>query len=131
MNSLAKLKQSELGQAVVEFALVLPLILILVLGSIDAGWFLYAKLSATAAAREGARDMSVMDETDYNDTAPSIASIISTPVPGAGVIMGVDPIKYTEGAEMTVTVITKVAPLAGFVFSDSVDIESKVTMQIE
>lgn len=64
MKSLAKLKQSDLGQAVVEFALVLPVILILVLGSIDAGWLLYTKISTTAAAREAARAVSVLDKTE-------------------------------------------------------------------
>lgn len=131
MKNLAKLKKSEWGQAVVEFALVLPLILTLVLGSVDAGWFLFAKLSATAAAREGARDMSVMDKSHYDDKATSVASIISTPVPGDEVTIVVEPLKYTEGAEMSVTVTTVVSPLAGFVFKKPVTFESHVTMKLE
>jgi Flp pilus assembly protein TadG len=43
----------------VEFALVLPLLLMLVLGAIDWGWYFYLREVATNAAREGARAGSV------------------------------------------------------------------------
>jgi Flp pilus assembly protein TadG len=39
----------------VEFALVLPLLLTLVLGSIDWGWYFFVHQAVTNAAREGAR----------------------------------------------------------------------------
>ena len=65
MKILAKLKSSQKGQALVEFALVLPVLLILVLGSIDAGWLLYAKISTASAAREAARAVAVLDATEY------------------------------------------------------------------
>lgn len=43
------------GQSAVEFALVLPLLLILLLGIIEFGLVLYDKAVITNAAREGAR----------------------------------------------------------------------------
>jgi len=43
------------GVAAVELALVLPLVLLLVLGMIDYGWYFFVDLAATNAAREGAR----------------------------------------------------------------------------
>ncbi len=43
------------GVAAVEFALVLPLLLLLILGSIDWGFFFYVDQVVTNAAREGAR----------------------------------------------------------------------------
>ncbi|HEX9290756.1 MAG TPA: TadE family protein [Anaeromyxobacteraceae bacterium] len=49
----------ERGAAVVEFALVLPLLLMLVLGAIDWGWYFYLREVVTNAAREGARAGSV------------------------------------------------------------------------
>jgi Flp pilus assembly protein TadG len=43
------------GAAAVEFALVLPLLLTIVLGTIDWGWYFFVREVATNAAREGAR----------------------------------------------------------------------------
>src|SRR5215470_20320242 len=48
-------KASDRGAAAVEFALVLPLLLILIFGIIDFGRMLNAKITLTEAAREGAR----------------------------------------------------------------------------
>ncbi|MGN0547583.1 MAG: TadE/TadG family type IV pilus assembly protein [Acutalibacteraceae bacterium] len=49
-----KLK-NENGQAMVEFALVLPILLFVVCGIIDFGWLFYNQLSLDNACREGAR----------------------------------------------------------------------------
>ncbi|GAA1770032.1 TadE/TadG family type IV pilus assembly protein [Agromyces humatus] len=43
------------GAAAVEFALVFPLLLIMLFAIIDFGWVLNQQMSVTAAAREGAR----------------------------------------------------------------------------
>jgi len=42
------------GQALVEFALILPLLLILVVGALDFGRLFFTKIVITNAAREGA-----------------------------------------------------------------------------
>jgi Flp pilus assembly protein TadG len=49
----------ERGTAAVEFALVLPLLLMLVLGAIDWGWYFFIREVTINAAREGARVGSV------------------------------------------------------------------------
>ena len=49
------MRKSEKGQAMVEMALVLPILLILLGGIIDFGWLFYNQLALTNAAREGAR----------------------------------------------------------------------------
>ena len=46
---------SRRGQSVVEFAFVLPLLLLLTFGMIEFGFFIYNKQIITNAAREGAR----------------------------------------------------------------------------
>lgn len=48
-------RAKEHGQALVEFALAVPFLLILVFGIIDFGSALHAKIAITKAAREGAR----------------------------------------------------------------------------
>jgi Flp pilus assembly protein TadG len=51
----AQSRANDRGAAAVEFALVLPLLLILIFGIIDFGRLLNAKITLTEAAREGAR----------------------------------------------------------------------------
>ena len=53
----------ERGAAAVEFALILPLFLLLVLGTIDFGYYFFVSEVVTNAAREGARAGSVLDPT--------------------------------------------------------------------
>jgi hypothetical protein len=47
--------RSDRGQAIIEFALVLPILIILILGIMDFGIVLYDKAVITNASREGAR----------------------------------------------------------------------------
>ncbi|GAA4066510.1 TadE/TadG family type IV pilus assembly protein [Agromyces indicus] len=47
------------GAAAVEFALVTPLLLLIILAIADLGWVFNQQLTLTAAAREGARIMAV------------------------------------------------------------------------
>lgn len=48
-------RKSERGQDLVEFALLLPVLLLLILGALDLGRMFFASISITNAAREGAR----------------------------------------------------------------------------
>ena len=45
----------ESGQSMVEFALVLPVLLLLLCGIVDFGWIYYNQITLNNAAREGAR----------------------------------------------------------------------------
>ena len=47
--------KSERGQAMVEFALVLPILVLLLCGIIDFGWIFSNKIAADNASREAAR----------------------------------------------------------------------------
>ena len=49
-----KQKEKYWGQSLVEFALLLPLLLLLVIGAMDIGRIFYYKMVLTNAAREGA-----------------------------------------------------------------------------
>ena len=51
----------ERGAAAVEFAVVLPVFLMLVMGAIDFGYYFFVSEIVTNAAREGARAGSVLD----------------------------------------------------------------------
>lgn len=52
--------KNEDGQAVVEFAIILPILLLILCGIIDFGWILSAQLATNNCAREGARYASTL-----------------------------------------------------------------------
>jgi Flp pilus assembly protein TadG len=58
------------GQSMVEFALVLPVFIILLAGIIDFGFMFYSRISVINAAREGAR--SAVTAVDNPVTIPSL-----------------------------------------------------------
>ena len=58
-------RPSPRGQALVEFALVLPLLLLIFMGLFDFGRAVFAYNSLSNAAREGAR-VAIVDQTDVS-----------------------------------------------------------------
>lgn len=77
MNKVARShRRDERGAAAVEFALVFPVFLLLVLGTIDFGYFFFVSEIVTNAAREGARAGSVVDPND--GTSAALAAAQST-----------------------------------------------------
>ncbi len=53
--NVARARRNDRGAVAVEFAIVLPLLIILVFGIIDFGRVFFAQITVTQAAREGAR----------------------------------------------------------------------------
>lgn len=70
MKKINASKSGENGQAIIEFALVLPIFLLLVMGILDFGWLFYNSISAENSARNAARTACVeytkvcFDETE-------------------------------------------------------------------
>ncbi len=50
-----QIQTSEKGQALVEFALIVPIMMLIFCAIVDFGWVFLNQLSATSLAREGAR----------------------------------------------------------------------------
>lgn len=66
----------EVGQAMVEFALVLPIFLILLGGIIDFGWVFGNKLVAANASREAARYASIhANDSSYANYAAFVTDV--------------------------------------------------------
>lgn len=63
--------QRSRGQALIEFALVLPILLLLILGAMDIGRLFTTKIVLTNAAREGANYLS-RNIDDYSGTWQAI-----------------------------------------------------------
>lgn len=69
--------KGEDGQAMVEFALILPIFLLILCGIIDFGWLFYNQLSLNNACREGAR-YAVVNTAEGCDTQEIEAHIENT-----------------------------------------------------
>lgn len=73
LNRLISKCRETRGQSVLEFALVLPILLLLVLGTVEIGWLMNVHLAAANAAREGARAAAVGKTTSAIDTRVNAA----------------------------------------------------------
>lgn len=103
--------KNEKGQAMVEFALLLPILLILLLGIIDFGWLFYNQLALNNSCREGARFAVV--NTGKQNRAELIENRVNS----------VTPPQLLEDLEITLTWSNLVQPLQG-------DITVKLDTQI-
>lgn len=65
--------RSERGAALVEFALVVPLLMMMMCAAIDFGLAVYTLNNLTAAVREGGRYAAVIDKTTWNTNAGAAA----------------------------------------------------------
>lgn len=60
-NCSFRLRRTDSGAAAVEFGLVLPLLITLLFGILQFGWYFFVANNASSAAREGARRVVVGD----------------------------------------------------------------------
>lgn len=103
------------GAAAVEFALLLPLLLLLVFGIIDFGRALNAQITLTQAAREGAR-LAALGQTGQVTTRVQAAA---QPLSGVSVATAACPATPTPTSQTTVTAnytftfATPLGPIAG------------------
>jgi Flp pilus assembly protein TadG len=88
---MSRSKRDDRGAAMVEFAIVLPVLLLILLGIIEFGRAYNTQVSIQAAAREGARELALRhSSTDVvsatRDGAPSVTidTIAQTPCPASG-----------------------------------------------
>lgn len=130
MKILSALRKDEKGQSLVEFALVLPVLLFLVLGMLEYGWMLNAKISVTAAAREGARASSVLGE-ENSSQAYTVASVAANKYIGIGTLDADDITVTVTSESVTVSISYEKEPLIGIYIKDAVLIGSSVTMRME
>jgi Flp pilus assembly protein TadG len=125
-NSPSK-KMNNYGQALVEFALVLPILLILVFGITEFGRYLYLKNTATNGARQGARVAATT--INWAQQAP-IFSAATSLIHGATVT--ILPIAQpTTGATVTVTITKPFASIVPNFITTPTSITASATMRYE
>lgn len=83
------------GQALVETALLIPVLLMLVMGSDDFGRVFYYSIAVTNAAREGARQAAYYDPTSSGnpgDNATAVWNAVTAELPS-----GITPVEIAPG----------------------------------
>lgn len=129
---LSKRVKEKKGQALVEFALVLPILLILVFGIIEFGRVFNAYIVVSNASREGARQAAV-GNTSAKTKAEEVAASL-TPKVTVNISPAIGSTKY--GEKVTVTVTYKmpiVTPIIGPMISKdgNFDVISATSMRVE
>ena len=128
--------KKERGAALVEFAMVMPLLLVLVFGIMESGW-LFAQLTETRnAAREGAR-LAVVDFGTASEIALETCNRATLSSNGATVFVATsgdtsDPIGDPT-ASVTVTIQNTYSSITGFLdpIFDGASLNADVTMRVE
>lgn len=128
----------EDGQSMVEFALILPVFLLILCGIIDFGWLFYNQLSLNNACREGARYAVVNTAEGANTQAiiEHIENTTTTVFANDGVNINIE---YSSPGDPTlgdVTVsleadITFFTPVLSTVLGKEKTITSTVIMKVE
>ena len=84
LGTASVLKCSESGAALVEFALTLPVWIILAMGSLDLGQMAYAKSVLAGATEDAARSAS-LETGDTSEADATVERLVQTIAPGAQV----------------------------------------------
>lgn len=136
MSQKFKLRKNVKGQAMVEFALVLPFLLLLIMAIIQFGLVLSGYVTVSNAAREGARvgiieksnsaiNAKVIEAFDGSATLSSPSIVITFPEGGS----------YSNGKPISVKVNASVSIIVPFleeVFpGGSINIERTAVMRVE
>lgn len=100
-------RKPERGAAAVEFALVLPLLMVILLGTIDWGYFFFVEQLVTNASREGARTGSLTPSPGGEGTAEADAKKAATDYLIAagldGDVVSIDPEASSSSIKVTVS----------------------------
>lgn len=128
----------EDGQSMVEFALILPIFLLILCGIIDFGWLFYNQLSLNNACREGARYavVNTAEDADTQAIIDHIENVTTTVFANDGVDITIEyssPADPTAG-DITVSMqadISFFTPVLSTVLGEEKTITSTVIMKVE
>jgi Flp pilus assembly protein TadG len=141
MKILPKKYKNEKGQSAVEFALVLPLLLLVLLGMAEFGWMFNAKISTNSAAREAARVRAVLGYTADSSKEAEFeakAALAAKSALGSTIDPSKVTVTFTYDIDLSeskmyvlVNVDGMVTPLIGFFYSGDQSVEGEASMRIE
>jgi Flp pilus assembly protein TadG len=105
-------KQRERGAAAVEFALLVPILIMIILGITEFGRAYNVQMSLTNAAREGVRSMAINNSQATARTAAKNAATQLSPALADGNI-AFSAANCTVGTQMTVTISYSLSTMTG------------------
>ncbi len=126
--------RSEAGAAAVEFAVIMPLLFLLIFGIYEFGRMYNAKVSMTGAAREGARVMAIRNDSSCNAGPPSGAKYVVTqsaslsPALACGEVT-VTPATCVPGANVTVIAQRSYSYNIPFYGTGAIPVQGKAVMR--
>lgn len=125
--------RADAGVTLVEFALVVPIIVIILLGSLDLGWAVYTNNTLANSAREGARK-SIISTTSPSAIRDHIRSVTAgLDIPDENI--DISPETRIPGDPVTVTVTYEYIPftplIARFMSGGALTLTGKATMYVE
>jgi|LSQX01.2.fsa_nt_gb Flp pilus assembly protein TadG len=140
MKIFKKLRE-ENGQAIVEFAITMPLLLLILCGIIDFGWLFFNKLNISNYTREATRYAIVAGN---DETALSLTEKIQTKVINSATLYSSDdlnvditfskPASIKEG-DVTVEItalVSSLTPVTSLMATDGkIEVASAATMRME
>jgi Flp pilus assembly protein TadG len=118
---------SERGAAAVEFALILPILMLILFGVIEFGGVYNAQLMVTGAAREAAREMAIHGSPSAATTAAIDAAV---GIDAADLEVTVSLPACTAGADITVTVVYD-RPFVTGLFGSSIELTGLATRRCQ
>jgi Flp pilus assembly protein TadG len=128
-----KCLRNQKGQALVEFVIILPVVLLMILGIVQFGMMLNSYLSITNAVREGAR-VGIIGSTDTEIRGAVIGTSPSLQ-PGSMTI-SITPSENTRNSGDTLTVSIDynyqlTVPIISNLFNNVVVLKAQTSMRIE
>lgn len=121
------MKHSERGAVAVEFALVIPVLLLLVFGIVEFGNIYNVQIQVTSAAREGAREMALGGSPEAARIAAVGAAPALRPAMRASQVT-VSPSTCAPSQNATVSIRYPVSSITGL-FSTGVTLEGRAVMR--
>ena len=128
-----KILKNEKGQSLVEFAILLPLVLLLLMGILEFGIMLNSYLTINNSAREGAR-LGIVDGSNLEIS--ELITNLSTNLNTENLIVNIIPLEGSRksGDTLTVEVIYNyqvIIPIISNILNDVVVLKAKTSMRIE
>lgn len=120
------------GQALVEFALILPVLLLLVIGVMEFGLIINQYMVVAEAAREGARSAALGDS---NATVTTVVRVAASQIDVSQLIITISPTTTrVRGNGVTVTVekpVKTITKLINPFFPTGFTVQGVATMRVE
>ncbi|TEB16845.1 TadE-like protein [Pelotomaculum sp. FP] len=133
MHFIRKLIKNKQGQALVELALVLPILLMLVMGTVEFGRIFHSYLLITNATREGARAGIVgLDDTAIKTKVKEVS--VSLGLTDSQISIEPGQSSRVRGVPLTVRVnysIGLITPIVDAVVPNPFPLTASTTMRIE